>query len=151
MPYDDSEKRDWLSERQALLSRLNRSLKPRGLILRLEYTLISLHAVSISTSTVVSSINITVTALKATVVNDRAVVNSHLRCNIILSITTLKTVRWDENVEEARSKECTDDEDDDHVHENKAVDEGRVIGVVVEELGIGEGEDKGNGRTCDVL
>jgi hypothetical protein len=100
---------------------------------------------------VVSSINITVTTFKATIVNNRAVVNGHLRRNIILSITTLKTVRWDENVEEARGKECTDDEDDNHVHENKAVDERRVIGVVVEKLGVGEGEHQGHGRTCDIF
>lgn len=123
---------------QALLSWLNRSLKPPGLILWLEDTLVSLHAVSISTGTVVSSISICVTTLEATVVHNRAVVDGHLGSDIILSITAIKTVRWDKNVEEARGKECTDDENDNHVHENEAVDERRIVGVVVEELGIGK-------------
>lgn len=139
------------TESQALLSWLNRSLKPPGLILRLENTLVSLHAVSISAGTMVSSIDISMATLKSTVVDDGAVVNGHLRSDIILSITTIKTVRWDENVEEARSKECTDDENDNHVHENKAVDERRVIGVVVEELGIGKGEHKSHGGTRNPL
>lgn len=136
---------------QALLSWLNRSLKPPGLILRLEDTLVSLHAVSICASAVVGSINISVATLKSTVVDDGAVVNGHLRSDIILSITTIKTVGWDKNVEEARGKECTDDENDNHVHKNKAVDERGVIGVVVEELGIGKGEHESHSWACNIL
>jgi hypothetical protein len=140
------------TENGSLLAWLNRSLKPRGSILRLEDTLIgSLHAVSISTGAMLSSINVIVATLKPTVVNDGAVVNGHLRSNIILSITTIQTVRRDENVEEARGKECTNDEDDNHVHEDEAVDERRIIRVVVEELGVCEGEHESHGGTGDVF
>jgi hypothetical protein len=91
------------------------------------------------------------TSLNTTVVNDGSVVESHLRGNIVLAITTLETFRRDENVEEAGNDESTDDEENDKVHEDKAIDEGRIIGVLVEELGVGKGEDESDSWAGDVF
>jgi hypothetical protein len=102
----------------------------------------------------VTMLSINATALETTfktIVDSRREVKSHLGRNIILSIASLDTVSRDEDVEEARYDECTDDQDDNNVHEDKAVDERGVISVVVEELGVGKREHQCDSGTGDVL
>lgn len=104
-----------------------------------------------ATLTIAALNHISMAALDTAIVDNGSVVDSHLRCNIVLAVATLQSVRGDENVEEARYHKSTNDEDDNHVHEDKAVDIGRVVAVLVEELGVGKGEDQSDSRTSDVF
>jgi hypothetical protein len=95
--------------------------------------------------------HLSLTSLDTTVVNDGSIVEGHLRGDIVLAIVARKAFTGDENVEEAGTNKSTDDEDDDYVHEDKAVDVGRIVAVVVEELGVSEGEDQCHSRAGDIF
>ena len=108
--------------------------------------------VTVKTSLTIAVLShLSMASLNTTVVNDGSVVEGHLRSDIVLAITTRKAFTGDENVEEAGNNKSTDNEENDHVHEDKAVDEGGVVGVLVEELGVGEGEYESDSWAGDVF
>jgi len=135
---------DLHSER--LLSRLNH-IRASTSSIRSQTTLVTVKA----TLTIAVLSHLSLTSLNTTVVNDGSIVEGHLRGDIVLAITARKAFTGDEHVKEAGNDESTDDEEDDHVHEDKAVDIGRIVAVLVEELGVGEGEDQCNSRAGDIF
>lgn len=93
-------------------------------------------------------------SLEATVPDDEGLANhvGDLRLDRVLAVTSLDAVGGDQRVEEARHDEGADDEDHDKVEDDEAVQEGRVlVVVVVEELGVRKREDQADGRGRDVL
>lgn len=131
---------------ERLLSRLNHIGAGTSSI-RSETTLVTIKA----TLTIAVLSHLSMATLDTTVVNDGSIVEGHLRGDIVLSIITGKALTGDEDVEEAGNDESTDDEEDDNVHEDKAVDEGRVVAVLVEELGVSEGEDQRDGWASNIF
>lgn len=90
-------------------------------------------------------------ALEAAVGQDDGLADDDAGLDRVLAVAALDAVGGDECVGEAGEDGEADDEDHDDVHEGEAVDEGRVVGVVVDELGVGEGEDDADGGGGDVL
>lgn len=92
-----------------------------------------------------------IATFEATIVKNGGLAHGDLGCHLILAITTSDTVPGDEDVEEAGSDKCSNDENDNHVHEHETVDEWWVVGVTVEELGVGKRKHQCHSRTGDVL
>jgi hypothetical protein len=91
------------------------------------------------------------TALESAIRQDKGLTDSDLGLNLVLAITTGHSVGRDEAVGEAGRNSEAEDEDHDHMHEGKAVNVRWVVAVVVDELGVREGEDNADSRTGDVL
>ena len=132
--------------RELSLSRLNHIGAGTSSI-RPETTLVTVKA----TLTITVLSHLSMTSLDTTVVNDGSIVEGHLRSDVVLAIVTGKALTRDENIEEARDDEGTDDKEDNEVHDDKAVDVGRIVGVVVDELGVREGEDQCDGWASDIF
>ena len=133
-------------DKERLLSRLNHVGAGTSGI-RSQTTLVAVKA----TLTIAVLSHLSMTSLDTTVVNDGSIVEGHLRCDIVLAIITGKALTRDENVEEAGNDESTDDKEDNEVHNDKAVDVGRIVTVRVEELGVSEGEDQCDGWAGNIF
>lgn len=92
-----------------------------------------------------------IATFETTIVEDGGFTHGDLGCHLVFAITALETVRRDEDVEKAWNDECTHDENDNHVHEHKTVDEWWIVGVIVEELGVGKRIHKCHSGTRDIL